>query len=53
MPAGVRYLRDWPRHFDYLLLLNAEDAGPLDPAIAVMLEPVADEGFARLWRIRR
>lgn len=53
LPAGVRYLRDWPRHFDYLLLLNAEDAGPLDPAIAVMLEPVADEGFARLWRIRR
>jgi hypothetical protein len=52
VPVAWRYAQDWPRRFDYLLLIDAEGAA-LEPAVAAMLEPVADEGFARLWRIRR
>jgi hypothetical protein len=51
-PVAWRYAQDWPHRFDYLLLLDAEGAA-LDPAVARFLEPVADEGFARLWRIRK
>jgi hypothetical protein len=46
------YLPRW-RAFDYILLVNADVAsadGPL-PAFPE-IEPVADEGFARLYRIR-
>ncbi|QCK85038.1 hypothetical protein E8L99_04220 [Phreatobacter aquaticus] len=48
------YLAFWRTRFDYLLLLNADMAdgmGPLpdDPALTL----VADEGFARLYRIVR
>ncbi len=48
------YHKLWRERFDYVLLLNADTADkygsvPLPPE----LEPVADEGFARLYRIRR
>lgn len=48
------YLGRWRECFDYILVVNADmpNAGgplPASPAIA----PVADEGFARLYRISR
>lgn len=48
------YLAHWRTRFDYLLLLNADMADgkgqlPDDPALTL----VADEGFARLYRIVR
>ena len=48
------YLGRWRECFDYILVVNADmpNAGgplPASPAIA----PVADEGFARLYRIDR
>jgi hypothetical protein len=48
------YVAFWRTRFDYLLLLNADmpDSAtqlPADPALTL----VADEGFARLYRIQR
>ena len=51
---GYRYLLGWPRRFDYVLVLNADEPdryGP--PPHLPMLDLVADEGFAQLWRVRR
>jgi hypothetical protein len=50
--AAIRYAQDWPHRFDYLLLIDAEGVA-LDPAVAARLETIADEGFARLYRVRR
>lgn len=52
--APFRYLADWKRRFDYVLVLNADtphESGlrPLPPE----LELIADEGFATLYRIRK
>lgn len=46
------YMRCWRRRFDWLLVMNADtdDAGEALPGD---LELVTDEGFARLYRIRR
>jgi hypothetical protein len=49
-----RYMVDWPRQFDHVLVINADQpdrAGP--PPLVALLELVADEGFAQLWRVRR
>lgn len=43
------YLAAWRQHFDHLLLIDAEG----QPAPAEGLELLADEGFARLYRIPR
>ena len=48
------YLRAWRERFDFALVLNADmrdDNGPFTPPAGVEL--VADEGFARLYRIDR
>ena len=48
------YAADWRARFDYVLLLNADlpdDDGGM-PTLPE-LELVADEGFARLYRVRR
>ena len=36
------YLRDWPQHFDYVLVLNADAAPVTAPA---------DQGYAKLYRV--
>jgi hypothetical protein len=51
---GYRYLKDWQRRFDYVLVLNADRPDELGPAPRLPeLELVVDEGFAQLWRVRR
>jgi hypothetical protein len=54
LPRDAAPVRLWHERFDYVLVLNADlpDAsGPLPPVPG--LEPVADEGFARLYRVHR
>lgn len=54
LPYNATYIRLWRDRFDYALVLNADlpdAAGPLPPVEG--LEPLADEGFARLYRIHR
>ena len=46
------YLADWARHFDYVLLLNAADAGPWPDYAAARLEPVNRTTMAALFRVR-
>lgn len=51
---ATHLLADWRERFDYALVLNADmpdGAGPVRPVPG--LELVADEGFARLYRIHR
>ncbi|CAA9271578.1 MAG: hypothetical protein AVDCRST_MAG08-3224 [uncultured Acetobacteraceae bacterium] len=50
----VGYASDWRARFDYVLLLNADmpDAHGGMPALPE-LELLFDEGFARLYRVRR
>jgi hypothetical protein len=50
---GDPYLTAWRARFDYVLVLNADLPAASDfPAEALAdLEPVADHGFARLYRI--
>lgn len=51
---GYRYLLGWSRRFDYVLVLNADEPDRYGPPPHVpMLDLVADEGFAQLWRVRR
>lgn len=48
------YHKLWRERFDYALLLNADTADQYGPVrLPPELELVADEGFARLYRIRR
>ncbi len=52
--GDARYLKNWRERFDYALVVNADmpdDDGPFAPPAGVEL--VADEGFARLYRIDR
>ena len=42
------YLRDWPQHFDYVLVLNA-DAAPVTAPAGTCL--VSDQGYAKLYRV--
>lgn len=49
----VGYGRHWRDRFDYVLLLNADLPPAPGEEIPPELELVADEGFARLYRIRR
>lgn len=53
IPPRVDYLRQWRERFDYVLVLNADMADDGATPFLPELEPVADEGFARLYRIRR
>ena len=49
---GWRYMQDWQRRFDYILVLNADQPdrwGPFVPLPAMRL--VKDDGFAQLYRI--
>jgi hypothetical protein len=53
-PTLATMYRQWRQRFDYALLVNADmedDTGPVQPIAG--LELVADEGFARLYRISR
>lgn len=52
--SSADYVRHWRTHFDVLLLLNADlpDSGGGMPPLPE-LELMADEGFARIYRIRR
>ena len=51
--AGDPYLKDWRLHFDYVLVLNADLAASSDfePTVRAGLEPIADRGFAKLYRV--
>ena len=52
--GDARYLKAWRERFDYALVVNADmpdDDGPFLPPAG--MELVADEGFARLYRINR
>lgn len=49
--AGYPYLAAWRADFDYLLVLDA--ASRSAGALPAGLDPVADEGYARLYRILR
>lgn len=51
-PYYAPYMADWKNRFDYILLLNADMAGPDNPMPTIdTVHLVADEGFARLYRI--
>jgi hypothetical protein len=51
---GYRYLLGWSQRFDYVLVLNADEPDRYgSPPHLPMLDLVADEGFAQLWRVRR
>jgi hypothetical protein len=53
-PATAPYLAHWRDRFDHVLLLNADMPDKLGPvALPPELELVADEGFARLYLVRR
>ena len=47
------YLETWRENFDYVLLLNADLPSPssFDPAVLLHLSLIADQGFARLYRV--
>ncbi len=47
------YLADWPRRFDYVLVLDAGGAGRLDVAFPGRLDLVHAEDIAALYRVRR
>lgn len=50
----LRYLADWRRRFDFVLLLNTDQPSrEPEPPLPPELELVRNEGFARLYRIRR
>jgi hypothetical protein len=52
LPPWWRYLADWQRDFDYLLVLNADGAGEaLDRLLPDVLEPRRRSGIAALFRI--
>lgn len=54
LPENTEYVRAWRTRFDYVLVLNADqpdDEGPM--TMPPELEPVADEGYAQLYRVRR
>jgi hypothetical protein len=54
LPRDAALVRLWRERFDYVLVVNADlpdAAGTLPPVPG--LEPVANEGFARLYRIHR
>ena len=48
---ALRYLRQWRRTFDYMLVLNADALDPEAEDTLPELDLLADEGFARLYRI--
>lgn len=50
----VGYLAEWRERFDYILLLNADSAHfkGVVPSLQRM-EPISDQGFARLYRVPR
>lgn len=51
-PYYAPYLADWKNRFDYVLLLNVDMASPDHPMpVLDTVRLVADEGFARLYRI--
>ena len=53
LPENTEYVRAWRTRFDYVLVLNADqpdDEGPM--TMPPELEPVADEGYAQLYRVR-
>ncbi len=54
LPRNAAFVRLWRDRFDYVLVVNADvpDAAGLLPPIPG-LEPLADEGFARLYRVHR
>ena len=50
--AQFNYIRQWRTHFDYVLVLNADEPdvyGSFDPPPGLQL--VKDDGFAQLFRI--
>ena len=51
-PRDYAYLEHW-RSFDYVLVVNADRPDAIGGDLPPELELVADEGFARLYRIRR
>lgn len=53
--SGDPYLKDWRIHFDYVLVLNADlpAASDFDPAARAGLEPIADRGFAKLYKVTK
>ncbi|MXP62855.1 hypothetical protein E0493_05760 [Roseomonas sp. M0104] len=52
LPPNTDYVRAWRTRFDYVLVLNADQPDSEGPvAIPAGLELVADEGFARLYRV--
>lgn len=54
LAATGDYPRGWRRDYDYLLMLNADMPDPSqDRPLPPQLQLVADEGFARLYRIQR
>lgn len=54
VPFHAPYLADWKNRFDYVLLLNADMTSPGHPMpVFDTVHLVADEGFARLYRIDR
>ena len=53
MSYAVGYVADWRKRFDYVLVLDAQVTVDGDEASLPELEPVADRGFARLYRIKR
>ncbi len=51
-PHYAPYMADWKNRFDYVLVLNADMTSPDHPMPAIdAVHLVADEGFARLYRI--
>jgi hypothetical protein len=54
VPDYAPYMADWKNRFDYILLLNADMENPSYPMPTFdTVHLVADEGFARLYRIDR
>ena len=51
--ANSAYFLKWRERFDYVLLVNADVGSGIDLAKVPELELLRDEGFARLYRIRR
>jgi hypothetical protein len=47
------FATDWRNRFCYVLVVNADQPRTSDEAVLSELELVADESFARLYRIRR
>ena len=48
----VGYALNWRRHFDYVLILNAQLPVHEDEGSLPELELLADRGFSRLYRVR-